>query len=66
VVKAAGKVKSAAEFARLISTPAVQAEARSHGAITSLFVYNSNGAVFVQVIYEDGTTFQAYYPPGAN
>ena len=64
IVKAAGKARSAAEFAKLIDAQVTQEDTRSHGAITSLKVFNSNGAVFIQVIYEDGVTYQAYYPPG--
>lgn len=64
VVKAAGKARSKAEFAQLIGAQAIQEDTASHGKITSLKVYNSGGAVFIQVIYEDGVTYQAYYPPG--
>jgi hypothetical protein len=64
VARAADKAKSAAEFAQLIDLQVAQEDTRSHGAIKSLIVINSGGDVIIQVIFEDGVVFQAFYPVG--
>lgn len=63
-VKAAGKARSAAEFARLTGATATQ-EGRTHGPIQRLEVYNGeDGSVFIVVVYLDGVTYHSYYPVG--
>jgi hypothetical protein len=64
LVKAAARAKSAAQFAELTGATAIEEDVGKFGPIVGLEVFPRGDAVFIRIKYENGVTYDHYYPAG--